>query len=71
RFRQQGSVSVAFKVQKNGRINDMRVASSSNSMILDKAALQTVQRVSTLFPLPEELNRAEWAFIIPINYNLH
>ena len=70
RLRHQGSVSVSFKVQKNGSINEMSVVSSSNSLYLDKAALETVQLVSTLFPLPEELNRTEWAFIIPIKYNL-
>lgn len=70
RLRQQGSVVVAFVVEKNGYIMDLEVASRSDSEILDTAALQTVQKVSGLFPLPEELNRAAWRFSIPINYYL-
>jgi protein TonB len=70
RLRQQGSVVVAFEVKKNGSIMNLEVASPSDSEILDTAALKTVQKVSGLFPLPDELNRTEWRFTIPINYYL-
>jgi len=70
RLRQQGSVLVAFKVQKDGSIKNLEIASPSDSAILDKSAIDTVQKISGLFPLPEELNRTEWSFSIPINYFL-
>ena len=70
RLRQQGSVLVAFKVQKDGSIKNIKVTSASDSTILDKAAMETVLKISGLYPLPEELNRTEWSFSIPINYFL-
>lgn len=70
RLRQQGSVLIAFKVQKDGLIMNLKVASPSDSTILDQAAMETVQKISGLFPLPDELNRTEWAFTVPINYYL-
>jgi protein TonB len=70
RLRQQGSVLVAFKVKKDGSIKNITVTSASNSTILDKAAMETVLKISGLYPLPEELNRTEWSFSIPINYFL-
>lgn len=70
RLRQQGSVLVAFKVQKDGSIQNVEITSPSDSAILDRSAMDTVQKISGLFPLPEVLNRTEWAFSIPINYFL-
>ena len=70
RLRHQGSVMVAFKVQKDGLIKGIRVTAPSDSSILDEAAMETVLKISGLFPLPEELQRTEWSFSIPINYYL-
>lgn len=44
---------VLFKVQKNGKLSDLRIVSSSGVAIADQAAITAVINASPFYPLPE------------------
>lgn len=67
RKRQQGVVKVAFVIAANGKINDIKVVTSSGHLLLDKSAIKAVQRVGKYRPLPEGVNPN---FEIPIRFSL-
>ncbi|MEJ2463923.1 MAG: energy transducer TonB [Candidatus Thiodiazotropha sp.] len=70
RLRQEGEVVVGFTVLRNGVIEQLRVIESSGSGLLDKAARAAVEKISGQLPFPDELERSEWDFTVPINYAL-
>ena len=67
---EEGKVIVSFVIQKNGELIDMAVARSSGIPRLDKAALETLRRISPFKPIPADLGRNRLALSIPISYNL-
>ncbi len=48
-----GVVRVKFNCSENGRPNNVAVIKGSGSRALDKAAVEAVQHVATLHPLPD------------------
>jgi protein TonB len=70
RFRQEGTVVVGFTIQRDGAIKAVRILESSGNRLLDKAARATVEKVNGRFPFPENLQRKQWDFILPIQYSL-
>ncbi len=70
RDRDQGEVVVAFVIQKSGSLENIRVTRSSGFESLDQAALKTLQRLNPFRPLPEELNKQQWALAVPISFTL-
>jgi len=67
RKRQEGVVKVAFIIHSSGKITDIKVVTSSDYLLLDKAAIKAVQRVGKYNPLPEGINPN---FEIPIRFSL-
>jgi protein TonB len=63
-------VSVAFVVQRNGSISGVRVAGSSGSAALDKAATDAVKRLGRFKPIPKALARSSWSMRVPIQFQL-
>jgi protein TonB len=61
-----GEVVVKFSVLQNGDVNRIKVI-SSNSDILSRAALKTIEDLSGEFPKPSQ----DLTIQIPINYSLH
>ncbi len=49
----QGLAKVAFHCSQDGRPDGVALISSSGSRDLDRAAMQAVQRIQTLHPLPD------------------
>jgi protein TonB len=70
RLRQEGEVVVGFTIRRDGVIDELHIIESSGSTLLDKSARATVEKTSGQLPFPEELERRQWQFTIPINYSL-
>ncbi len=68
RMRIQGTVRVAFRVLKNGKITDIRVISSSKKL-LRKGAVKTVKAIS-LKAIPTELHEEFLDINVPIEFKL-
>lgn len=66
----EGRVEVGFDVLADGTINNVRLTNSSDSGVLDSAALDVLRRVGRFDPLPEELGLSLWAFVMPLDYRL-
>lgn len=59
-------VQVAFTVSANGALGGLRIARSSGSAALDKAALDAVRRAAPFPPIPDGAGRASWPFTLPM-----
>jgi protein TonB len=66
--RLNGTAQVQFVVGSSGAVGSVRLAGSSGSPILDKAALATVQRAAPFPPIPEEAGRSSWTFTVPLAF---
>ncbi|WP_313524407.1 TonB family protein [Shinella sp.] len=66
---ERGSVVVSFTVSSGGQASGIRVARSSGSAALDRAALDSVQRAAPFAKIPEAAGRSSWAFNVPIVFN--
>ena len=62
----QGKVKVSFVISSDGFVKDIRILESSGIKILDRNAVETVEKASP-FPRPP----AAAQLIIPISYRLH
>lgn len=60
-----GNIHVKFKLLLSGEVTDIKVV-NSQSDILSRAAIKTIQNLSNQFPTPSE----ELLLHVPINYNL-
>lgn len=65
----RGSVVVSFTVSASGSASGIRVARSSGSAALDKAAVDLVQRAAPFAKIPEGAGKSSWAFNVPIVFN--
>ena len=65
----RGSVVVSFTVGAGGQASGIRVARSSGSAALDKAAVDSVQRAAPFAEIPAAAGRSSWAFNVPIVFN--
>lgn len=66
---ERGSVVVSFVVGSGGQASGIRVARSSGSAALDRAAVDSVQRAAPFAKIPEAAGRSSWAFNVPIVFN--
>jgi TonB family protein len=65
-----GQVGVAFSVLPDGTIEGVRVEKASAFPSLDRAALDSVQRVGQVAPLPLELGQSPLHVVIDVEYAL-
>ncbi len=65
-----GTAVVYFVIERNGRIGGARVDKGSGSSALDKAAVESVQRLGKFKPFPEGIGRGRWALRVPIQFSL-
>ncbi|HID80991.1 MAG TPA: energy transducer TonB [Chromatiales bacterium] len=70
RMGREGEVLVSFLVLADGTIKQLDIKNGSGSSVLDKAAMDAVQSVSGLLPIPEAIKRRSWQFTVPITYKL-
>ncbi|MBN9271251.1 MAG: TonB family protein [Mesorhizobium sp.] len=66
RSRATNTVRVSFTVTAAGALAGVRIASSSGSPDLDKAALAIVRRAEPFPSIPPEAGRRTWAFTLPL-----
>jgi protein TonB len=66
----QGKAKVSFVVRRDGHIEQIRLTESTGYDLLDEAALDAIKSASGQLPFPEDIQRSQWAFTIPINYRL-
>lgn len=62
-----GTAVVAFSVDRSGRITSARLARSSGSALLDRAAVATVRRANPVPPAPAGIPGA--SFTIPLHFS--
>lgn len=67
RRRERGQVIVRFRIWKDGRVDNIEIARSSGSEILDKAAREIVQKAINDFPpAPDFFHGISMAYAVPI-----
>jgi protein TonB len=69
RSRDRGEVLVSFTVSRSGSVSGVRVARGSGSPVLDRAALETVQRAAPFPPIPAAAGRSSWDFQLPLAFS--
>ena len=70
RRRQQGMVKVGFTLQGNGKIINVRIIQSSGYKRLDQSAKTAVLEIGQFKPVPEQIYRDKWEFVVPIDYQI-
>ena len=69
RQKEYGEASVSFTIVSNGSIECLTVVKKSGSEILDKAALNIVEKASAHFPaIPETLGHNKINYVVPITF---
>lgn len=66
----EGRVVVAFTVEADGRLAGVRVVESSDSELLDEAALEAVRKAAPFPPFPDGVERQQWDFTLPLSFLL-
>jgi periplasmic protein TonB len=64
----KGTVVVSFTVSRNGSVGGVRIARSSGSPVLDRAAGEAVRRAAPFRPIPEADGRSSWSFSVPLAF---
>ena len=68
--RKTGVAIVAFVIDANGQIGQIRIAQSAGDPDLDRAALETLKRLGRFKPIPAVIARTSWPMRVPIRFNL-
>jgi protein TonB len=63
-----GTARVALTVGRDGRLRDVRLAASSGSPALDRAALEAVRRAGRFPAAPAELDKGSYVFAVPMTF---
>jgi TonB family protein len=65
--RHHGEVVVAFAINRDGSLSDLRVVKPSESAILNEAAVKIIQKAAKKFPsIPDTLFRERLDYVVPI-----
>ena len=59
-----------FTISKDGQITNIKISKSSDFEKLDEAALKILVDISTIEPIPKELNKNHWEITVPIVYQI-
>jgi protein TonB len=70
RHGQTGVATLAFVIEADGRLSQIRLAHSSGHDALDRSALQALTRLGRFEPIPKSLSRNTWSLRIPIRFDL-
>jgi periplasmic protein TonB len=66
----QGNGSVRVRIDRDGRVLDRSIASSTGEAMLDDAALDMVRRSNPFPRVPDEYAGASFEFVAPVQYRL-
>ena len=64
----QGVVSLAFTIDRHGKVVSSRIVTSSGSAVLDAEALDLIKRAAPLPPPPADIADSDLSFIVPIRF---
>ena len=67
---QQGTVVLAFSIDRSGTVITSRVQESSGYPLLDQAALDMLARANPLPAMPDAMPRQRLRLAVPIEYSL-
>ncbi len=70
RLKREGKVVVDFTISRNGQIHDVNIAMTSGTKLLDKAALDAVNKLGQFKPIPEQIQYEKWKLEIPMEFTL-
>lgn len=68
--REEGTANVRFTIDSSGRVLSARIAKSSGSSLLDKAALDMVRRSSPVPAPPPQIARSSITLGVPVNFQM-
>ena len=68
--KQQGTVVLAFSIDRAGEVLAARIQTSSGYPFLDRAALAMLDRAGPLPPMPDSMPRERLHLAVPIEYSL-
>ncbi len=66
----EGVVMVSFVILRNGLLKDIRLITSSDYEILDKAALETINNANPFLPFPDNINKKELWLKLALSFRL-
>lgn len=66
-----GRVILKFRVLASGEVQAAELAQKSAHESLNQDALKILRGLARLEPIPNELGRAEWLFVVPVDYDLN
>lgn len=66
-----GRVILKFRVLASGEVQAAELAQKSAHDSLNQDALKILRGLARLEPIPSELGRAEWLFVVPVDYDLN
>ena len=66
----QGMVKLGLRIKSNGQLSNIRVLSTSGFPILDQAALNTLNKISTLQDIDDWLDGLYLDTVLPVHYKL-
>lgn len=64
----KGKVIVAFTINANGGVSNLRIVESSGKPAVDKGALDVVRKASPFPPIPAELNASSLTRTVPMTF---
>jgi protein TonB len=67
---EQGTVVVAFTIERDGGLTAIAVKRSSGIRRLDEAALETLRKLASFRPIPSALRGDRWPMSVPIEFRL-
>jgi len=70
RLKEQGVVTISFKILKNGSFKDIILESSSGKRRLDKSTLKMIKNLKKFKPFTEDINKSFINISVPIEYRL-
>jgi len=68
RRQEEGTVLIAFVLEADGLIHQVRIDTGSGFAAIDAAAVAAVERLGRFQPIPRELQRARWELKVPISF---
>ncbi len=66
----EGRTSLTFVLLADGRFDEIKVSRSSGDRDLDRAAIDTLDRLGRFRPIPLEIGRGRWPLTISIRFDL-
>ena len=67
---EQGTVRIAFTIDRDGRLVTSRIVQSSGSAMLDRETLDMLARAQPMPKPPGEVGERDLSFVVPVRFNI-